>query len=96
MTSINNALNTNGYENTNSGWERVNNPEAIRYYKQRQMGESDVKNPDESWYRKWVGPFAMLDTENFTKAMIKSSNITVSDIIYDASGYIIVPQSALQ
>ena len=75
------------------GWEVIMNDEAIRYYQQRQQKKT-VDQPDTTWYRKWVGPFAMFDDKDFTKDMI-SSEVNVEQVYYDASGYVIVPQSAL-
>ena len=77
-------------------WEKINNPEAIRYYKQRQFDRKNL-TPDTAWYRKWVGPFTMFDREKLSKTLITSlNNLKESDLFYDTTGYVIVPQRVLQ
>lgn len=76
------------------GWEEVSNDEAIRYYKQTQQNMT-TSQPDERWYRKWIGPFGMTDKSDVSRELLKA-DMGVDTIIYDVSGYIIIPRSALQ
>jgi hypothetical protein len=75
------------------GWERIDNPEAVRYYKQVQSTKT-TKKAENAWYRKSIGPFAITIRESFKLALAKA-NIRTDYVMFDSSGYIVVPKSAL-
>ena len=77
------------YADYSNGWEMVENQEAVRYY-QLSQGKKEAK-----WYRKWIGQFTMFNAESMKQALAKA-NIRVEGVMFDASGYAIVPQSSLR